>query len=212
MIKKGNNTNVIFSRHYPCLPASSRQNCFTILLLALLLISLYSCENNEGDIKNITTKSLAIEEATNVNVNYTSSGTAKAQLKAPLMLRVQDTVSFVEFPKKLHVDFYNEQGVIESILDANYGKYNEIQSKVLLKDSIRFIDLKNGDTLYTDELFWDRNRPTYQFYTDKPTVIKTKKEIINSIGFEVNQNFTDKWFKNTTNSYFRVPTTSFPAY
>ena len=212
MIKKANNNNVIFSWNHPRMTASSRQACITILLSALLLVGIISCENNEGDIKNITSKSLAIEEATNVNVNYTTSGTAKAQLRAPLMLRVQDTVSFVEFPKQLHVDFYNEQGVIESILDAKYGKYNETQSKVLLKDSVRFIGLKNGDTLYTNELFWDRNRSTYQFYTDKPTVIKTKKEIINSIGFEVNQNFTDKWFKNTTNSYFRIPTSSLPAY
>jgi LPS export ABC transporter protein LptC len=180
--------------------------------LLLLCTSLAACENKEGDIKNITTKSLAVEEATNVNVNYTTSGKAKAQLKAPTMLRVQDTASYVEFPKKLHVDFYNEQGIIESILDAKYGKYNELQSKVLLKDSVRFIGLKNGDTLYTDQLFWDRNRPTYQFYTDQPTVIKTKKEIINCIGFEVNQDFTDKWFKGTRNSVFRVPTASFPEY
>ena len=185
------------------------RHTIVVLLLSTLLIS---CENNDNEIKGITTKSLAVEEATNVHINYTTSGNAKAQLKAPIMLRVQDTASFVEFPKKLHVDFYNEQGIIESILDANYGKYNETQSKVLLKDSVRFIGLKNGDTLFTNELFWDRNRPTYQFYTDKPTTIKTKKEIINSVGFEVNQTFTDKWFKNTTNSYFRVPTASFPQY
>jgi LPS export ABC transporter protein LptC len=210
MINKRFNTSFILSWHHRWpVPIFS---VVTILSSAILLLGFYSCENNEGEIKNISAKSLAVEEATNVNINYTTSGNTKAQLKAPVMLRVQDTASYVEFPKKLHVDFYNEQGVIESTLDALFGKYNEIQSKVLLKDSVRFIGLKNGDTLFTNELFWDRNRPTYQFYTDKPTIIKTKKEIINSVGFEVNQDFTDKWFKNTTNSYFRVPTASFPEY
>jgi LPS export ABC transporter protein LptC len=210
MINKRFNTSFILSWHHRWpVPIFS---VVTILSSAILLLGFYSCENNEGEIKNISAKSLAVEEATNVNINYTTSGNTKAQLKAPVMLRVQDTASYVEFPKKLHVDFYNEQGVIESTLDALFGKYNEIQSKVLLKDSVRFIGLKNGDTLFTNELFWDRNRPTYQFYTDKPTIIKTKKEIINSVGFEVNQDFTDKWFKNTTNSYFRVPTANFPAY
>jgi LPS export ABC transporter protein LptC len=183
-----------------------------ILMLLFFSSIFFACENDEKEITKISAKSLSIEEATNVNVNYTTGGKAKAQLSSPLMLRVQDTLSYVEFPKKLHVDFYNEQGVIESILDAKYGKYNEQQSKVFLKDSVRFIGLKNGDTLYTNELYWDRNRPVYQFYTDAPTVIKTKAEIINCVGFEVNQAFTDKLFKGTRNSYFRVPTTSFPQY
>jgi LPS export ABC transporter protein LptC len=183
-----------------------------ILMLLLISSIFFACENDEQEVIKINSKSLSVEEATDVNVNYTTGGKAKAQLSSPSMLRVQDTVSYVEFPKKLHVDFYNEQGVIESTLDAKYGKYNELQSKVFLKDSVRFIGLKNGDTLYTNELYWDRNRSIYQFYTDAPTVIKTKNEIINCIGFEVNQAFTDKLFKGSTNSYFRVPTSSFPQY
>ncbi|MBL0146133.1 MAG: LPS export ABC transporter periplasmic protein LptC [Chitinophagaceae bacterium] len=203
MIKKKIDTSLIFSWHH---------RCVAILLSAVLLFSFTSCENDEAEVKNLSAKSLGVEEATNVKVNYTTGGKAKAQLFSPLMLRVQDTTSYVEFPKTLHVDFYNEAGVIESILDAKYGKYNEQQSKVLLKDSVRFIGLKNGDTLYTNELYWDRNRPTYQFYTDKPVRVLTKAQIINSIGFEVSQDFKDKWFKNTTNSIFRVPTSQFPEY
>jgi LPS export ABC transporter protein LptC len=186
-----------------------------IKYLCILLFTgsiFFACENNEQEVQKLNAKSLSVEEAKNVKVNYTTGGKAKAQLAAPIMFRVQDTVPYIEFPKNLHVDFYNEQGVIESTLDAKYGKYNEQQSKVFLKDSVRFIGLKNGDTLYTNELYWDRNRPVYQFYTNTPTTILTKSQIINSIGFEVNQAFTDKYFKNTTNSVFRVPKSSFPEY
>jgi LPS export ABC transporter protein LptC len=172
----------------------------------------FACENSEQEVVKLSAKGLSVEEAKNVKVNYTTGGKAKAQLAAPIMLRVQDTIPYVEFPQKLHVDFYNELGVIESTLDAKYGKYNEQQSKIFLKDSVRFIGLKNGDTLYTNELFWDRNRLPYQFYTDKPFLILTKKEIIRGVGIEVNEKFTDKLFKNITNSYFRVPKASFPEY
>lgn len=179
--------------------------------LALMLF-LTGCENNPGDVKNLNSKSLGVEEAVKVDINYTLSGNAKAKLLSPLMLRVQDTVPYVEFPKMLHVDFYNELAKVESLLDARYGKYYESQSKVYLRDSIRFIGLKNGDTLYCDELYWDRNRPVYQFYTDKPVQIRTRSHIIyGEDGFETNQDFSDKVIKRVVNSTIRVPTSQFPS-
>lgn len=175
-------------------------------------IFLLACENNSQDIRNATEKKLGIEEATRVDINYTLGGKAKAKLTSPVMLRVEDTLPYVEFPKTLHVDFYNEAGVIESILDARYARYTESQSRVLLRDSVRFIGLKNGDTLYCNELYWDRNRPVYQFYTESPTQVRTKMQNINSIGFEVSQDFKDKNFKQVTNSLIKVPASQFPEY
>ncbi|MEI8059495.1 MAG: hypothetical protein WCG67_04995, partial [Ferruginibacter sp.] len=97
-------------------------------------------------------------------------------------------------------------------LDAKYARYIETQSKILLKDSVRFIGLKNGDTLYCDELYWDRNRNDYQFYTDKPVQIRTKTHNINSIGFETSQDFKDKVFHQVTNSVIKVSSSQFPEY
>lgn len=173
-------------------------------------IILLSCENSKEEIDNLTKKNLGIEEAVKVNINYTLGGKAKAILQSPLMLRVQDTMPYVEFPKKIHVDFYNDSTKIESILDAKYAKYIESQSKILLRDSVRFIGLKNGDTLYCDELYWDRNRPIYQFYTDKPVQIRTKTHTINGVGFETSQNFKDKVIRQVTNSIIKVSSSQFP--
>jgi hypothetical protein len=175
-------------------------------------IFLCACENSTKEIDELTKKKLGVEEAVKVNINYTLGGKTKAILQAPIMLRVQDTLPYVEFPKKIHVDFYNDSTKIESILDAKYAKYIESQSKILLRDSVRFIGLTNGDTLYCDELYWDRNRPVYQFYTDKPVQIRTKMQIINGTGFETSQDFKDKVVKNPTNSFIKVPSTQFPEY
>jgi len=191
---------MIFKRVYINLSAAFILGC--IFLLA--------CENSSKEIDDLTKNNLGVEEAVKVNINYTLAGKAKAILQAPLMLRVQDTMPYVEFPKKIHVDFYNDSTKIESILDAKYARYIESQSKILLKDSVRFIGLKNGDTLYCDELYWDRNRPTYQFYTDKPVRIRTKTHIIDGVGFETSQDFKDKHVINPTNSYIKVPSSQFP--
>jgi hypothetical protein len=183
---------------------------YAVFLLGCIF--LYACENSKQEIDDLTKKNLEVEEAVNVDINYTLGGKAKATLKAPLMLRVQDTMPYIEFPKKLHVDFYNDPAKIESILDAHYAKYTESQSKILLKDSVRFMGLVNGDTLYCEELYWDRNRPLYQFYTDKPVQIRTKMQIIYGTGFETSQDFKDKHVFNPTNTIIKVPASQFPAY
>ena len=188
------------------------RNVFYIVASLAIVLSIAGCENDPEMVRNLNQKNLGVEEGINVDINYSLSGKAKAKLLSPLMLRVQDTVPYVEFPKKLHVDFYNEAAKVESLLDARYGKYMESQSKIYMRDSIRFVGLKNGDTLFCDELFWDRNRPTFQFYTDKPVQIRTKTQIIyGEGGFETNQDFTEKLVKRVVNSIIRVPTSQCPA-
>src|SRR5687768_6188050 len=99
--------------------------CTYKFIAALLIgcIFLCACENNEAEVKRINNrKDLSQEEAKNVVINYTLGGKIKTVLKAPLMLRVQDTTVYIEFPKTLQADFYNEFGKAESKLNAKYGK------------------------------------------------------------------------------------------
>lgn len=200
MTKKDLNTNSRFSWQH---------RCVAILLSAVTLFSFSSCENSEKDLKNLNSKSAGIEEAKNVNINYTIKGKIKAILLSPLMFRVQDTMPYVEFPKTLHVDFYNDSALVESKLDSYYGKYIEAQSKVFLKDSVKVINVK-GDTLYCDELWWDRNRTGTEFYTNKPVRIRTRKEIIDGIGMEARQDFKDWHIMNVT-GIVKVPSADFPS-
>jgi LPS export ABC transporter protein LptC len=125
------------------------------------------------------------------------------------MLRVQDVNPYVEFPKTLHVDFFNDSGKIDSRLDARYGKYFEPESKVFLKDSVRVINVL-GDTLYCDELWWDRNRTGREFYTDKPVKIRKRMEVINGTGMEAAQNFKNWVIQNPSKGVMKIPASQFP--
>jgi LPS export ABC transporter protein LptC len=133
------------------------------------------CENDERDIDAWTGKKIMIEEAIQVNTLFSQSGNLKANLKSPLMLRYLGDTVYVEFPKTLHVDFYDSLGKRESWLDAKYGKYMESLNKVFLKDSVRVINI-NGDTLRTSELWWDQTAKI--FYTDSVISIITKDKRI----------------------------------
>ena len=168
------------------------------------------CENKPEDIKKATAKTLGVEEGKDVEINYTIGGKTKAILTAPVMLRVQDTVSYVEFPKTLVAHFYNEDQMPESILTAKYGRYIEMRSNVYLRDSITVINFIKGDTLQTDELYWDRNRLDNEFYTDKPVRIRTKTQIIDGIGMEARQDFRTYHIKEVT-GIISVPSSKFPG-
>lgn len=174
----------------------------------LVSIILFSC-NSDQELSEYNTKNLGIEEIKNADINYTLGGKAKAKLLSPLMLRVQDVNPFVEFPKTLHVDFFNENGEIDSRLDALYGKYFEKESKVFLKDSVKVINIL-GDTLYCNELWWDRNRTGNEFYTDKAVRIRRKLQIIDGIGMQASQDFKS-WVIINPVGVINVPNTQFPT-
>jgi LPS export ABC transporter protein LptC len=183
--------------------------CLATSAAVLLLCAVFSaCENDPGEVRDLSAKKVGVEEAKNIIVNYTMGGRAKAVLTAPLMLRVQDTLPYVEFTKTLHVDFYNDSAAVDSKLDALYGKYIETQSRVFLKDSVKLMNT-NGDTLYCDELYWDRSRIGREFYTDKPVRIRTRTHIINGVGMETSQDFKEKNIRQVT-GIIKVPNTQFP--
>ncbi|HMI79973.1 MAG TPA: LPS export ABC transporter periplasmic protein LptC [Ferruginibacter sp.] len=201
------------SRYFPdstCLDIANRINAFpSIVFLFFLSVLLSSC-NTDKEISQFNSKSLGIEEIKNADINYTLGGKAKAKLRSPLMLRVQETTPYVEFPKTLHVDFFNENGEVESRLDARYGKYFEQESKVFLKDSVKVTNVK-GDTLYCNELWWDRSRVGREFYTDKPVRIRKKMEILDGTGMESAQDFKNWILFNPSQGIMRIPNSQFPV-
>jgi LPS export ABC transporter protein LptC len=155
-----------------------------------------ACENDEKVINDWSEKKVMVEEARDMTALFSQQGNLKANLKAPIMLRYQADTVMVEFPKSLHVDFYDSSGKRESWLDARYGKYFESLNRVLLKDSVKVINIQ-GDTLTTPELWWDQNER--KFYTDSTVRIITKdKRIRGGKGLEAGQDLTWYTIKHPT--------------
>ncbi len=178
-----------------------------ILLLAVCLLT--SCENDLEKVRDLSSKELGVEEGKDVVLNYTVAGKIKSVLKAPIMLRVEDSVSYIEFPKTLFALFYNEKGEAESKLTAGYGRYKENEEIVYLRDSVVVLNFQKGDTLFCDELYWDRSRIGAEFYTDKPVRIRKKAQIIDGLGMEASQDFKNHNIKEVT-GVITIPTSQFP--
>jgi LPS export ABC transporter protein LptC len=136
--------------------------------------------------------SMMSEPATDSTGKLTAK--VKGKLTAPYMLRFQLADSpYAEFPRTLHLDFYNDTLRIESQLDAHYGKYLQNQDKVFFRDSVVVKNILKGDTVHCMTLWWDQH--TERFWTDDPVRIYTPDKIIYGTGMEADQNF--RWYNIT---------------
>jgi len=172
-----------------------------IIAVVIAVVTLSSCENDIQLVKALGEHKLGIEKGKNIESIMTEGGKTSARLTAPLMLRYQTDSAKVEFPKSLHVDFYDSLTTVESQLYASYGRYLENDNKVFLSDSVIVFNRKK-DTLWCKELYWDQTLGLY--YTDKPVVISQQnpKQKIYGQGLRADQNF--KWF--TLNKIGRINT------
>jgi hypothetical protein len=167
-----------------------------------------SCENSLEDIEKITSRRIGVEEAKQVDIVYSLGDKTKARLSAPYMLRHQEAAPFIEFTKTVHTDFYDDSLHIESRLNANYGRYMETESKIFLRDSVVVFNTK-GDTLFCNELYWDRSKAGREFYTDKPVRIRTLTQIIDGDGLDAPQDFKS-WHIINGRGLVRVSSKEFP--
>lgn len=169
---------------------------FSISCLWVFVILVSSCENDVKRIKELTEKKVMREVATNIKSFLSQDGKMKAVLTAPLMIRVEADTIYVEFPNRLHVDFYNDSLKIETRLDSKYGKYFEALNKVYLRDSVVVINVK-GDTLRTPDLWWDQN--TKLFFSDKYAIYHgVGKNIYGGKGLVATQDLTSITFNDAS--------------
>jgi len=156
-----------------------------------------ACENDEKVLNDWTRKVIMKEEASNVVSYMSQDGQLRAKLTAPLMIRTNSDTITVEFPSKLHCDFYNDSTKkVETFLDCKYGIYYENLNKVYLRDSVVVISV-NGDTLRTPDLWWDQT--TKLFYTDKYANYNGPNKILRGgTGMEATQDLRRITFKEAT--------------
>lgn len=183
-------------------------NIFKLTAMILGCFFISSCENSLDQLNQFTSKRIGVEEAKGVKIIYAIGDKTTSRITAPLMLRHAEAAPYIEFTKTIHADFFNDSLRVTSKMDANYARYMETESKVFLRDSVKVFNIK-GDTLFCNELYWDRNHPGHEFYTDKPVRIRTATQIIDGDGLDAPQDFSS-WHIINGRGFVRVPASEFP--
>jgi hypothetical protein len=171
---------------------------YRFLFLPLLASLFFACENDIKSIPALRKKQIGIETGKDIESYYSVEAKVKAKLTSPYMVRYLTDSPYVEFPKTMHVDFYNDTLRIQTKMDAKYGKYYQYDDRVFLRDSVIVKNSITGDTLKTNELWWDKKKQL--LYNDKPSYIfkKDGTQLFAKDGLQAAQDLSWYTFRNVS--------------
>jgi LPS export ABC transporter protein LptC len=161
-------------------------------MTAMLLF--HSCKNDIETIKALSDElNLPNQSGKNFEVQYSDSGKLLAIFKAPLVeryVRKGDKGSYYEFNKGIEILFYDKNEELESIVTARHGMYYEDKNLGVASDSVVGRNIRTGEQLNTEELFWDRENKT--IYSHVFTKITNDDGVFyGEKGFESDQDFNN---------------------
>ncbi len=169
------------------------------VLLIFLGIIFQSCKTDIKKVNELSSsKELNKEEGVNVDLMVLENGIKKYRIQAPRSIRNIGPEQIMEFPEGMKVFTYNQFGVEESHLTAEYGTMIENNgqiSRLTVRNNVHVLN-KKGEEMNTEELNWDHVND--RVWTDRFIKIVTKDEIIYGEGFESNQDFTSYVIKKIT--------------
>ncbi|MFZ5939431.1 MAG: LPS export ABC transporter periplasmic protein LptC [Bacteroidota bacterium] len=168
-------------------------NTSRFLLAALTTALLVSCENDIETINLLTqSPNFANLSGKDVEVIYSDSARVKVQMLTPELKQFTNVERpYLEFPKGMRVFFYDDSSRIESEIVTDYCIYYNEDKLWQAKGNVVARNLKNGNRLNTEELFWDENKAL--IYSSSYTRIENEDgTFYGQGGFESDQNLT-RW-------------------
>ena len=161
-----------------------------ISFLFILIGSLFSCVNDLDKIQKITFSKDAPEDVMRkLNLFYNDSGYTRIKIYAELAETYMFPNHITKLKDGVKVDFYSEDGEIVSKLTSIYGEINYETGKFFVRDSVGLLNVKKGQRLETEELFWSQNDSI--IYSNKNVLIKSADNSIEGLGrgIETTQKF-----------------------
>jgi LPS export ABC transporter protein LptC len=169
-----------------------------IIILFLLLLSagclFISCENDLERIQSITSFDQFPDAAgRKYEILYSDSFRVKVRILAPEIeryARVEDP--YIEFPKGLTAYFYDDSLEIEAYIKAKHVIYLEKEYLWEAKHNVEGRNLKTGNQLNTEHMFWDE-RQQLIYSQSQSRIVNEDGTFYGEKGFEARQDLS--WYR-----------------
>lgn len=162
----------------------------SIVFFAFLCSFFPSCVVDEADLSRYMQSGIQnVEEARDINVNYTDSSYTVFILKAPLLRRLyQRNAVKEEFPEGIEVTFYNKANQPISWLTSDFAIRDQVSRMITVQKNVILRNDQN-ERLDGPELIWDEKAK--EIYTDRfVRITRADGSIVYSYGFRSNEKFT----------------------
>ncbi|MFO7843146.1 MAG: LPS export ABC transporter periplasmic protein LptC [Bacteroidales bacterium] len=167
-------------------------------LAGIISLLFNACEKGDFEKINMLTKQLDAPSTTvkNTEIIYSQDAVIQMKITSPEIKRYLEVEEpYSEFPKGLHVQFYDSTQTPTSFIRANYAIFDEEENMWTAENDVVAIS-EEGDTLNTEYLIWDMDKE--KIYSDRYVRVSNKDGIIHGTGFESNQNLLNWKIKKTS--------------
>ncbi len=179
------------------------QSIYNILIVISMGMFCYACKNDVKEVEDvIKTNDDPNETSEDVELTFSDGGVIQMKMKAPLLEKYNlEDGNKLNWPKGIHVFFYDSVDVVRSELTSKKAHLLEHEKFMLVRDSVVFFNTDN-EKLETEELqlFFDKD----SIYTDKFVKISTKDGVIVGQKLISNLNFTKYKILTITDSYYNI--------
>ncbi len=162
---------------------------FCIIHFVFLFI-FSGCSNKVSfEPKNIEKNNFPLIEQDGANISYSDSGIIRLVIHTGHLKDYSDLKEFPrqEFSKNLRVQILKENGEESGFLKA-VNAVNDIEQELWTLTGDVVVSKKGGNSLYTDKLFWDREKKI--FHTDSRVKIIQDGEEIVGLGLEAEEDLS----------------------
>lgn len=164
------------------IPGGMTRKVWMFILVGLIL----SCSNLQDPLGERDVYVGAFYEVEDLEMWYSDSAVVRLMLKAPKLEEYENGDQ--EYPEGIYVEFYEEDTVTTSILEADQAFYTKETDVYKAVGNVNLQSFKNHQKLNTEELFWNRNDK--QVYTDKFVIIETAEDVLYGQGLTAAQDFS----------------------
>jgi LPS export ABC transporter protein LptC len=168
-----------------------------ILVISISALFIFSC----GKIK----KEAALEEEYDgpmlelKDVIFYYSDSALVKVKGITPHRMEYANGDQEFPEGLYLEFYDDEGVIESTIDANVAFYNKEEDNWLGSEGVVVTETETGKNLKTEELYWEPVEE--RIHTEEFVTIRSEDEVLYGKGLDAKQDLSEYTIKKPTGDF-----------
>ena len=144
-----------------------------------------------------------ILESENVEIIMTEGSIRKLGIKGNKQLTFSN--GDLKFPETIRIDFFDSNGDTTSVLTAMEGVYDAKTKLYRAFGDVVVHNFKKNQTLKTEELFWNPN--TERIYTDLFFIVTTETDLIQGIGLDAPQDFSEYTVNSPGGSEFEIKET-----
>ena len=154
-----------------------------------------SCQNDVQTVLSLdVVDTLPEMTARDVEIIYSERARVQIKLVSPYLVNETKEEPLLIFPEGFTVYFYDSAMNLQSTITADYGISYEKKKLMEARHNVVVENLKKGEKLNTEELFWDRNKQ--QIYSNKFVRLTTGEQVVTGDGLTSKDPFDEIFITN----------------